>query len=330
MKKLILLVFVSINILSTLSWAGQKGNGGDGIALLFTEMARRIHRESLMAPYDQSKIQMRDEIPMDAFYVATVLTKVISTSEKVLDNHSDVVTAAYRSPEDLRAKWSAQNVSEENIATRLEEFPYGLIEVNRERFKEELQMGWGIAFKTVFHEIVRVMGLKEQNYRFAADLDATAFFQSLYNQSSPVTKVILSQAIDQPRVLSSKFDLIDREQARLRLIMAEDNEDLKKQIRERAPIVEQQKKAFAAYGKAFAKSLGDTGMIPMPFGSYREKVFKGMVKTISEGLTYEQKLTEAQVLNEQIAFLNSKQRANLDHYLKLDEKRRALILTELE
>ncbi len=316
-------------ILSSVAFAGQKGNGGDGLSSLFTEMGRRIHRESLMEPYKRDQVQLRDKISMELFYTATMETKVITTDQALRDNHGDLATAVYRNPDELTALWLSKGRSRAEVEAFLKEFPRGLIEFNRARFQEEIALGWGVALKTVFHEYGRAMGIDDSRYNYSADPEVSAFFQRLYDKSSPVTKHVLSAERPGASTLYTKLDFIDLEEARLKLVMRENRDDLAKILSTRGERIESQKKAFTAYGRAFADMIDSVGMIPMPSSSYAARIVRKQVDVVAEGMTLEQKMSETAVLDEQIRFLNSRLNQDGDFYLALEENRRRLVLEAL-
>lgn len=328
--RLLLMVLLAALQTQTAAWAGQKGNGGDGLALLFTEMGRRIHRESLMEPFQHNRLQLRDKVPMEAFYAATLQTRIVITDERVVDNQGEEVTATFLTADEARALWVQRGISPQEIANRLREYPRGVIEVSRSRFVQELNLGWGLALKTVFHEYGRAMGIDETAYRYSADPEVAGFFQRLYDQSTPVTKQVLSDARAGLETLESKLELITREVSRLRSVMAENRGDLIAALAVRGQRIEEQRRAFTAYGHAFADVLDSMGVVPMPFPSYSARIFRKQVDAQAEGMLLEQKLSETAVLDQQVRFLNSRLNQDADYFLKLEDARQRLIVKVLE
>lgn len=324
------LLTLSLLLVSPFSLAGQKGNGGDGLALLATEMARRIHRESLMEPYQKERLQLRDKVPMELLYAAIMQTRVITDDEKLVDSHGLEVTGVYYNPSQLRQVWRNKGRPTTEVEAILAEFPRGLIQFNRPRFEQELKIGWGIALKTVFHEYGRAMGIDESAYKYSADPEVSAFFQRLYDQSSPVTKHVLAGALPGSQVFGSKIELINSEELRLKAEMGENRRDLVTALQARGVKVEEQKKAFTAYGRAFADMLDSMGIVPMPFPSYAARIFRKQVDVAAEGMTVSQKISETAVLDQQVAFLTTRLNQDADFIIQLERNRQRLVLKELE
>lgn len=175
--------------------AGQDGNGGDGVALLFTELAYHTHAV-LQEDADQNGMHpILKNYSVEDFKSVIGSTKVISTPNRLFDNHGHEVTARFLTPKDLRIIWSSEGISQEDIQYRLNQFPSGVIEISRPRFFEEIQFGWELNLKFNFHEYMRAMAINDNNYVFTADTSENQVFKKVFAKMSPEQKAKWTRSV---------------------------------------------------------------------------------------------------------------------------------------
>lgn len=325
MKTKVLGLLVGI-LLSVQSFAGgESGNGGDGYSLLFTSTAIRIHREFLMEQWENI-IQARDVIPLTEYLTAVNFTKVISTDSDVVDTHGNVQAAIFLNPDNLKIYGPNYGMTSSQVDDLLETAPLGAIIINRERIREELALGMSIFMGTVFHEYLRVMGINDDNYINSAIAFDREFFEGVYQKSSYVTVQTLETLSNNITVSQTKFELIDAELNRLDIEIAEDIEDLEVVLESKMARARQLRRQINREFQAISKVVGSTGMVPMPFGSYRSRVVSAMGKYVAEAPVGETKRQQYQVMQEQAEFLFSKLRINREHYLRVQEKRNEIFM----
>lgn len=329
MKRLVCLLFLLLlSIKSFGAEGGESGNGGDGISFLFTSTALRLHREFLMENYEM-RIQTRDVVPMDLFLMAINGTKVVSTDEDVIDNQGQIQTAVYLSPNELITNFAKYSMTLEEASRIIETAELGVIILNRERIMQELSIGMNVFLGTVFHEYLRVMGIDDDNYKVSSIVYNEEFFQRLYRKSSRVTKDTLEALAGTIEIAKSKIEFVDEELARLRVMIEEDADDLEKTLNRKLAKARKLRKQMNREFNKFAEMVGSTGMVPMPFGSYRRKVSKAMGNYVSEQPVSETKREQYQVLADQARFLMVNLKISRDNYIELREKRHEIIMESL-
>lgn len=310
------------------------GSGGNGYALAFSHLAYRLHREMLMEPYEERQVQVRDRINPGSFLQAVDRTKVVMVQEPVYDRHGDEVTAVYLLPEEVKRALIEKGFSPDKASELVRtDFDFGMIKVNEARFRNELQ-SVRIALGTIYHEYLRVMGIGENQYNISGRTYDAAFMDSLVRQLETSAGTIFDRVESTTRVEdflpTHIFDAIEREKARLKGELSEDERDLKATLTERRPMVDEARKAFSQMGNAYADMIGSMGIVPMPFPSYQANALRGLTKGAEKGMGLQEKMKWIEVLNMRIDFLTANLERNYEFYLSLNKKRQELFLRAVD